>query len=147
MEVILCEDVVKIGKAGEVVKVKDGFARNYLFPQKLAFEATKMNLQRIEQEKKKRQLQNEQDKQKAQELAEKLNKLSCTINVEVNDIEKLYGSVGEVDIVRLLEDEGFKIERRNIVLEKPIDELGIFEIGVKLHPEVTAKVRLWVTKK
>lgn len=147
MEVILCQDVNKLGKAGQVVKVKDGFARNFLFPQSIAYPATKSNLQRIEQEKKKRQLKNDQEKQAALELAEKLNKVSCTMNVEVNDLEKLYGSVGEADIVRLLEEEGYKIERRSIVLEKPIEELGIFEVGVKLHPEVTAKVRLWVTKK
>ena len=86
-------------------------------------------------------------KQEAEQLAEKLAKASCTVNVEVNDLEKLYGSISEADVVKSLEVEGFTVDKRDIIFEQPIEELGIFEVGVKLHPEVTAKIRLWVTKK
>ena len=86
-------------------------------------------------------------KKEAEQKAESLSKVSLTIAVEVNDQEKLYGAVSDSDILEALEAEGQKIERKCLVLEKPVDELGIFEVGVKLHPQVTAKIRLWVTKK
>jgi large subunit ribosomal protein L9 len=147
MEVILSQDVRALGKTGQVVKVKDGYARNYLIPEKLACMATPANLRRIEQLEKKRKAQYLQDKQAAEILAEKLSKASCTVSVEVNDLDKLYGSVTETDIVKSLEVAGFTVDKKDLVIEKPIEELGIFEVGVTLHPEVTAKIRLWVTKK
>lgn len=147
MEVILCQDVPKLGKVGKVVKVKDGFARNFLLPRRLAYLATPSNLRIIEQQKAKLVAESARIRRDAEGLAEKLSKVSCNLVVEVNDLEKLYGSVTDVDIVRVLKDEGFEIEKRNILLEKPIEDLGIYEVGVKVHPEVTAKIRLWVTKK
>ena len=147
MEVILSQDVPKLGQVGDVVKVKNGFARNYLIPRKLAFLATTANLKRIEQQKAQRVVINEQNKRKAESLAEQLSKVSCTMTVEVNDLEKLYGSVTVSEIVQALEVEGFTIDRKDIILDKPIDELGIFEVGIRLHPEVIAKIRLWVAKK
>jgi len=89
----------------------------------------------------------EEQKKEAQQQAEVLSKVSLTIAVEVNDQEKLYGAVSETEILQALEAEGQKIDKKSLVLEKPVDDLGIFEIGVKLHPQVIAKVRLWVTKK
>ena len=147
VEIILTQDVEKLGKTGDLVKVKDGFARNFLIPQKKAYLATPQNIRRIEQQQKKLKFQYEQEKKAARQLADRLSKVSCTVSVEVNEQEKLYGSVSESDIAKALETEGFEIERRNIVLEQPIEDLGIFDIGVKLHPEVTTKIRLWVTKK
>lgn len=147
MKVILTEDVRHLGKVGEVVKVKDGYARNLLLPKKLAYLATPENLKRIEKQRKQMAEQYAAKKQEAEQLAEKLAKASCTVNVEVNDLEKLYGSITEADVVKSLEVEGFTIDKRDIIFEQPIEELGIFEVGVKLHPEVTAKIRLWVTKK
>ena len=147
MEVILSQDVKDLGKIGQVVKVKEGFARNFLLPKKLAYPATEANLKKIEQQEKQKRAQYLETKKESEALAEKLSKVSCTVNVEVNDLEKLYGSVAEIDIVRALEVEGFKIDKKLIVVEKPIEELGIFEVGVKLHPEVMAKIRVWVTKK
>lgn len=147
MEVILTEDIPKVGKMGEVIKVKEGHARNYLLPKKLAYPATTANLKRIAQEEKKKQAADAQNKQQAQELSDKLTKVSCTISVEVNDLEKLYGSISDTDIANALEQEGFTIDRKNIIIDKPIEELGIFEIGVNLHPEVSTKIRVWVTKK
>ncbi len=147
MEVILSEDIQALGKLGEVVKVKDGYARNFLLPRKLAYAATPSNLKRIEQQEKKNKAQHEQAKKEAEELAKKLNKASCTLSVEVNDLDKLYGAVAEADIAKALEVEGFTVDKKDIVIEKPIEELGIFEIVINLHSEVTAKIRLWVTKK
>ncbi|MCK5260290.1 MAG: 50S ribosomal protein L9 [Candidatus Omnitrophica bacterium] len=147
MEVILSQDVDALGKLGQVVKVKDGYARNFLIPRKLAYAATASNLKRIEQQEKNRKIQYEKDKKEAEELAGKLSKASCTVSVEVNDLDKLYGAISEIDIAQALEVEGFTVDKKTIVIENPIEELGIFEIGVHLHPEVTAKIRLWVTKK
>ena len=147
MEVILCRDVEKLGKTGDVVKVKEGFARNFLLPQKMAYAATSANLKKIEQEKARRLALEGKKQDAAQELAKKLSGLSCTVNVEVNDVEKLYGSVTEADIVKALEAEGYPIDKRDVLLEKPIEELGIYEVAIKLHPQVQAKIRLWVTKK
>ena len=113
----------------------------------MAFAATPGNLKRIEIQEKKRKAIFDQEKNEAQELAEKLGKVSCTVSVEVNDLDKLYGAISESEIVNALEVEGQKIDKKDIVIEKPIEELGIFEIGINLHPQVMAKIRLWVTKK
>ncbi len=147
MEVILSQDIDALGATGQIVKVKDGYARNFLIPKKLAYVATPANLKRIEQQEKSRKAQYDQEKQGAETLAEKLSKASCTLSVEVNDLDKLYGAITEADIAKVLETEGFTIDKKILVIEKPIEELGIFEVGVNLHPEVTAKIRLWVTKK
>jgi len=147
MRIILCEDVRKLGKVGDVVKVKDGYGRNFLVPQRKAYLATPANLKKIEHEKKKRTAQEQQVKGQAEEFAQKLKGLSVTVAVEVNDLEKLYGSVTEVDILRALEVEGYKIEKNMIALEKPIEDLGIYEIPLTLHKEVSVSIRVWVTKK
>lgn len=147
MEIILTENVEKLGKVGDVKKVKDGYARNYLIPRSLAVVASPGNIKRIEKEKAKKLALYEENKKEAQAKAEELAKVSITVAVEVNDQEKLYGAVTETEILKALEAEGQKIEKKSLVIEKPIEELGIFEVGVKLHPEVIAKVRLWVTKK
>ena len=147
MNVILSKDVANVGKTGDILKVKEGFARNYLFPQNLAYPATAANLKRIEQQKIKKTALDAKNKKEAEDLAEKLSKISCTVTVEVNDQEKLYGSVTEADIAKAIELEGFSIDKKSIVLEKPIEELGIFDVQIKIYPEVMAKIRLWVAKK
>jgi large subunit ribosomal protein L9 len=147
MDVILRQDVPDMGKSGTVLKVKDGYARNFLFPRELAYPATPDNLKRIQNLQKKRQAQDELNKKEAQRLADQLSKVSCTVAVEVNDLEKLYGSVTEIDIAKALELEGINVDKKAIILEKPIEELGIFDVTVQPHPEVTTKIRVWVTKK
>jgi large subunit ribosomal protein L9 len=141
------ENVEKLGQVGDVVKVKDGYARNYLLPRQLGMAATAGNIKRIEKEKVKRLAVWEAEKKEAEQKAEILSKVSLTIAVEVNDQEKLYGAVSDTEILEALEAENHKIDKKTLVLEKPVDDLGIFEIGVKLHPQVIAKIRLWVTKK
>ncbi len=147
MNIILMENVEKLGQVGDVVKVKDGYARNYLLPRQLGMPATAGNVKRIEKEKAKRLAQYETEKKEAEAKAEQLNKVSLTVSVEVNDQEKLYGAISESDIIEAMHKEGLEVDKKYLVLEKPIDDLGIFEVGVKLHPQVIAKIRLWVTKK
>lgn len=147
MEVILSQEVPQLGKIGDIVKVKAGYGRNYLLPEKLAYLATPGNRKRVEQKKAKEAAMHAAEKASAEELAQKLAKASCTITVEVNDLEKMYGSVTEAEIVQVLSVEGFEIDRKAVLLEQPIEELGIYEVGIKLHSEVTAQVRVWVAKK
>jgi len=147
MEIILTENVENLGKVGDVKKVKDGYARNYLIPRALAVIASAGNVKRIEKEKAKKLALYEEQRKEAQKKADELAKVSITVAVEVNDQEKLYGAISESEILKALEAEGQKIDKKTLVIEKPVEELGIFEIGVKLHPEVIAKIRLWVTKK
>ncbi len=147
MEVILVKDVDKVGRAGAVVKVKDGFARNLLLPKKLAIEVTPGNLKRLEQEKQKILQESEKKKQEAILLKERLDNLSLTISATAQDEKSLYGSVTAQDISNALKDEGIEIEKSLIILDEPIKSLGIYEISVKLHPEVPAKVKTWIVKK
>ena len=146
MQIILTDQVESLGKAGDVVKVKDGYARNYLLPRQLAVAATAANIKRVEREKARRMALYEQQKKEAQAKADVLGKISLTVAVEVNDQDKLYGAVSEAEILKAFEEEGYAIEKKALVVEKPFGELGIFEVGVKLHPEVIAKIRLGVTK-
>jgi len=147
MEVILSQAVPKLGKTGDIVKVKSGYARNYLLPKKMAFLATPENIKQIEQQKSKEVQRNAEQKQAAEDLAQKLSKVSCTITVEVNDLDRMYGSVTDIDIAKVLHDEGFDIDKKMILIDKPMEELGIYEVKVKLHPEVIAPIRVWVAKK
>jgi large subunit ribosomal protein L9 len=147
MEIILRQDVEKIGKAGSVVKVKDGFARNFLIPNHLAVPVSAANLRKLEEEKKNRQLQLERAKKESEALKDKLTGLSLTMPVLTQEEEKLYGSIGAVEISRALQEEGFEIDKSYIRLEEPIKALGIYEVPIELHPEVSAKVKVWVVKK
>ena len=114
MEVILTQDVPRLGQTGQVVKGTDGYARNLLFPKKLAYLATPANLKRIQQLEKKRKAAYEEGKSGAEQLAADLSKASCTVSVEVNDQEKLYGSITETDVVKALDVEGFQIDKKQI---------------------------------
>jgi large subunit ribosomal protein L9 len=147
MEVILKQDVSKLGQAGQVVKVKDGFANNFLIPRGLAVISSLSNLKKLEKEKQQRNLELERIKKHAEELRDKISKLSLTLPVLTQEDEELYGSITSGEIQQLLKDEGFEIEKNSIILKEPIRSLGIFEIPVKLHPEVSANIKIWVVKK
>jgi len=146
MRIVLRENVEKLGRRGEILKVADGYARNFLLPKRLAFEATDANLKRIEQERRVREIHEARDKQEAQALAARLSQLSLTAVRKVGENELLYGSVTNADIGELLEKEGFSVDKRKILLDDPIKALGIYEVPVKLHHEVTANVKVWVVK-
>jgi len=147
MKVILIEDVKKLGSMGEVVQVKSGYARNFLFPKKLARPATESNLNIIEEIKRKKESVIVKEKKLAEELRDKLSLVSCTIAVEAGDDDRIFGSVTAQDIARSFEAEGFSIDKRKFILEEPIKKLGVYQVSVKLHPEVSGDVKVWVVKK
>lgn len=147
IKVILREDIAGFGKAGEAKQVKDGFARNFLFPKKLALVASDETLKQIELDQNKKKAKKELEMKKAQEAALRLAGISVTITAEVNEEEKLYGSLNASDIAAAIVAEGVEVDKKAIVLETPIKELGIYDIEVRLHPEVTSKIKVWVVKK
>ncbi|NQT00202.1 MAG: 50S ribosomal protein L9 [Candidatus Omnitrophica bacterium] len=146
MEIILRKDVQKLGKAGEVISVKTGYARNFLFPQGLALEASANNLKVVEREKDKTLLRQQQQKQQAQGLADKIKSVSCTITVRAGQDGKLFGSVTSQDVAEAYKSEGIELDKRKIELEQPIKEEGVYKIQLKLHPEITAEAKIWVVK-
>ena len=147
MEVILTKDVNKIGKAGAVVKVKDGFARNFLMPKGLATVVTPGNLKKLEADKQKIFLESEKRKGLANDLKSRLDSLSLTISALAQEDENLYGSIVAVDICNALKEEGIEIDKGCIILDNPIKALGIYEIPLILHPEVESKLKVWIVKK
>jgi large subunit ribosomal protein L9 len=146
MEVILRHDIPKLGHAGQAVTVSDGYARNYLLPQKLAEQANKENLARIEAELRRRSVAEAKEKEACETLAARLAELSVTIPRKAGEDDKLYGSVSNADIAKELEKEGITLDRRKIVVDPAIKELGVFTVEIHLHPEVNAGLRVWVVR-
>ena len=144
MEVILKEDVNKLGHRGDVVKVADGYGRNFLLPQKLALEATAANKAVIEQMKQAAVRRSAKEKSEAELLVGQLNNVELQFERRVGENEHLFGSVTAADIAHQLEDRGFTIDRRKLQLEEPLRQLGEFHVPVKLHREVTAHVKVVV---
>jgi large subunit ribosomal protein L9 len=144
MEVILRTDIPKLGKAGDVVKVKDGYARNYLIPKGFAIPANKKNLKALERERQIILAKVERLRKKAQSLAEKIESTSLVIYRKIIEEDRIYGSVSVVDIVNALKDQGIELDKKQIVLEEPIKKLGSYEIPVKVGSDVTATLKLEV---
>ncbi|HPW44750.1 MAG TPA: 50S ribosomal protein L9 [bacterium] len=147
MQVILYQDVPNLGRAGEIVKVKEGYGRNYLVPRKLAVIANPANIKELEHQKRIVSAKQAKLKKHAEEIASKMKDLSLTIAREAGEEEKLFGSVTSKDIIAALRNEGFIIDRRDLQLEAPIKQIGIYDIPVRLHAEVTGTVKVWVVKK
>ena len=147
MEVILSQDVAKLGKAGSVVKVKEGYARNFLIPRKMAVSLTAANLKKLEEEKNRKDLLFKKQKSGAEAMRGKLAGLSLTIPALAKEDDKLYGSITTQEIVNSLKEEGFEIDKNCIILGEPLKSLGIYEVLVRLHPEVDAKIKVWIVKK
>jgi large subunit ribosomal protein L9 len=146
MEVILRAAVEKLGHPGDVVQVSPGFARNYLLPRGIAYEATPGNLKRIAQEKERLEAAENTRRASAQELAAKLEPISLTFSARVGEEGKLFGSVTAADISHQLEAQGVHIEKRMIDLHDPIRALGVYKVPVKLHADVKAEIKVWVIK-
>ena len=144
MEVILREDVQSLGKAGEMVRVKPGYARNFLLPKGLAFEATEGNKKRIAAEAKARTTRLEAEKAGAATLADKLGAVTVTLKGKAGEEGKLFGSITAQDIAEALKAQGHPVDRRRIELEHPIKTLGHHTVSVRLHPEVHAEVHVTV---
>ncbi|MBS1270909.1 MAG: 50S ribosomal protein L9 [Candidatus Marinimicrobia bacterium] len=146
MEIILRQDVDKLGEAGEIVDVKPGYFRNYLNPRGMAMHATESNKKIFEEERRIQQVRQDKAKHEAQKLADKLQNVSLNAPVQVGEEDKVFGSVTSQDIAKLLAEQGFEIDKRDIELDEPIKALGIYNVPVKLHKEVTGEVKVWVIK-
>ena len=142
------DDVEKLGTLGDVVEVKKGYARNYLFPRNLAIEAMDKNLRVLEAKKRKRAQLIARHKAELEALAEKISNMSCTVPMSAGEEDRLFGSVTTAQISEAFAAEGVQIDKRQIVMpEEPIKRLGVYQIEVKLHPEVTASTKVWVVRK
>jgi large subunit ribosomal protein L9 len=146
MKVILMEDVHKLGQAGAQVSVADGYARNYLIPRKLAVGASPAKQAIFDNEAKARVKKKEREKQELVALAAKLASLQLTISRLAGEDDKLFGSVTNGDIADALAKEGHKIDKRGILLDEPLKALGIHDVTLLLHPQVQAKIKVWVVK-
>ncbi len=140
MQVILLERVAKLGQMGDVVNVKDGFARNYLLPQGKALRATPENIRRFEEQKAQLEARNLELRREAEAVAEKLDGKQFVIIRAAADTGALYGSVTARDIANAMTEDGFTVDRRQVTIDRPIKELGLHEITVRLHPEVEVTV-------
>jgi large subunit ribosomal protein L9 len=147
MDVILRKDIERLGKAGTRLKVKDGYARNYLLPRNLAFLASESNLKKVQDEMNRVQIRKEKEIINLREIAAKLEGVSCTVIAHAIDEKKIYGSIDKEAIKSAMEAEGFKIEAKSIVLDEPIKELGVYDIAVNFQPDISAKIKVWVVKK
>jgi len=146
MKIILLEDVATLGRRGEVRDVADGYARNYLLPQKLALHATAANLKNLEGIKARQESQAAKDLVQAQAQAQVIEALHLTVGRQASDEDRLFGSVGRNDIAAFLAQHGAEVERRRIGLDEPIKMLGEFSVPIRLHPEVTAQLKVSVTR-
>lgn len=146
MQVILTKDVAELGGAGQTVTVKNGYGANFLIPRGMAVLATVRNQREMEHQKRRIEAQIAKEKQKAEVLAKKLSGVSVTLTrlVASDEKDKIHGSVTAQDIADALKNEGFAIDRRAIVLDTALKSLGVYEVPVKLHRDVTAQVKVWV---
>jgi len=144
MKVILTQDMESLGLGGEIVNVAKGYARNYLIPRGMALEATEQNIKLTEMQRKNIEIKGIKAKEDALKVKERLSGISVTIAQKVGEEDKLYGSVTTMDIAEQLEKQGITVERRRMVLDKPIKTLGDFAVTVKLHPDVSASIKVVV---
>jgi large subunit ribosomal protein L9 len=146
LKIILLKDVERLGDAGDVVQVADGFGRNFLIPQRQALVATDANVAQFETWRKQHEAASDRERKVAEELGKRLEKDSLTAGVRVGEEERLFGSVTSQTITALLKEKGYDVDRRAVELEEPIRALGVYNIQVRLHPQVTSTVKLWVVK-
>lgn len=144
MKIILRKNVQNLGTIGDVVNVKDGYARNYLFPRELAYLATDSSLKRIEIEKRKILSKMAKEKEIAEKLAENISNIQLSVPMKVSEEGHLYGSVTNQLISEKLAEQNFDIDKRNVILDESIKTLGIFDVKLRLHPEVIANIKVWV---
>ena len=146
MEIILQEDVANLGTIGEVVKVRDGYGRNYLIPRGFAIEANRRNLHVLEHQKRLTAAKKEKDRQKAQGMSDQIAALSLTIQARAGEEDRLFGSVTNLDIEKALTAQGVTIDRRKIILAEPIKQLGTYAVPVHLSSEVRGNITVHVVR-
>ena len=146
IEVLLMSDVAGLGSEGAVVRVAEGYARNYLLPKKLAAAVTEGTRRRLAKMQKVREASRAADMDQARARVAQVEKISCTIVVKVGAEDKMYGSVTTADIADALKTQGVEVEKTQILLEKPIKELGVYDVKVKVHPEIEATMKVWIVQ-
>lgn len=142
MKVILIENVPSLGKAGDIVLVAEGYGRNFLIPKKVALEATPANLRHLDQQKETFLHRATKEKQTSEALAARIEQVSCTLSRPAGESEKLFGSVTTQDLQKYLQEQGISLDRRKIHMPSPIKTLGSYTVSLKLHPEVTAQMKV-----
>ncbi|MBN2037775.1 MAG: 50S ribosomal protein L9 [Chitinispirillaceae bacterium] len=146
MEIVLTKDYEQLGRAMDVVVVKDGYARNFLIPSGIAVPATEGNKKRVAEAKRIAEIREEKLIKEARVRARKIEQVPCTIPVKVGEEDKIFGSVTAQEIADFLKKEGFEIEKRDVDLEEPIRQLGVYSVTIKLYRDVDAKLKVWVVK-
>ena len=146
MKVILVEDIQRLGSRGDVVNVKDGYGRNFLIPSGKALPATEGALAQLEIKVQLDEARVKKDRRHAEELAQKINGVSCTVRVQADEGDKLYGSVGQRDIAQALDDQGIEADPNSIILDEPIKMLGVYPVKISLFSDVEAEVKVWVIR-
>lgn len=146
MDVILRQSIENLGQPGDIVKVSPGYARNFLLPRGLAYEATEGNRKRLEREREKLEAAEGERRGRAQEIANRLGEVSLTFAARVGDEGKLFGSVTAADIAQQLEAQGHHVEKRQIDLHEPIKALGVYRVPIRLHADVKPEIKVWVIK-
>ncbi len=146
MEVVLKKDYDGLGKAMDVIPVKDGYARNFLIPQGIAIPATEGNKKNVAEAKKIAERKEDKKIAEAKELSKKIEQIPCTIPVKVGEEEKIYGSVSAQEISDFLKKEGFDVQKRDVDLSEPIKQLGVYNIKINLYKDVSARLKVWVVK-
>jgi len=144
MQLLLRQDVQDLGKRGEVVNVADGYARNFLLPRGMAMSVSPANMRLLEAERKRLEIAETRRLASLATLAEALGKVSLTITARANEENKLFGSVGPAEICVALKEENFDVEPSMVILDKPVKELGVYEVKIQMTPEVAAVVKVWV---
>ncbi len=146
IEVLLMDQVEGLGIEGDIVKVADGYARNFLFPKGIASEVTEGKKRQIEKKRTERLAQLEKEKGAAEELAKKIEGIECTIAAKVGENGQMFGSVGIPQILEKIKEQGLEIDRTKVVLATPLHELGVFDVSIKLHAEVTGTLKVWIVE-
>jgi len=147
MKVILREDLENLGKCGDIVEVKSGYGRNYLLPRNLAIPASRGNLKAIGEVTAQKTLRDKKLRREAERVKDHIEKMSCTAEVNVGEEDRMFGSITTTIVADLLKAEGVTVDRRKILLEEPIKNLGVYTVPIKIASDVIANLKLWVVKK
>jgi large subunit ribosomal protein L9 len=146
MRVILVKDVTDLGEEGDIRDVASGYARNYLFPKGLVVEDTPFNRNRLKEQRKRIELKKVKKREEAQKLADELASISINLPAAAHDNDKLFGAIHESDIQRALEAQGYSIEKKNILMDEPIKNLGVYKVSLKIYEDIKAELKVWVVK-
>lgn len=146
MKVIFVKDVPGLGEEGDVMEAAPGYARNYLFPKGFAVEDSVFNRNRLKEQQKKIELRKLKKREEAQEAANAVSELSITIQAAVGKNEKLFGAVHENDIIKALKEQGYEIEKKNVLLSEPIKTTGAYKVKIKIYEDIEAELKVWVVK-